>query len=90
MDNGLPRGWELAGVQSRHEGELMRYPNVVGVATGTAARRGADTDEPCIVVYVSKKVPLSELAAPDVLPTSLEGVRVDVVQTGPIQAQGAE
>ena len=90
MDNGLPRGWDIAGVQSRHEVELMHYPNVVGVATGSAVRRGTTTDEPCIVVYVSKKVPVSELAEPDVLPTSIEGVRLDVVETGLIEAQGAD
>ena len=88
MDNGLPRGWEMAAAQSRHEVELMQFPNVVGVATGSAVQGGTGTGEPCIVVYVSKQVPVSDLAEQDVLPRTIEGIRVDVVQTGPLKAQG--
>ena len=87
MDSPLPPGWETADVRARHEAELMRYPNVVGVADGIATRGGKPTGEQSIVVYVSRKVPASELAADAVLPTEIDGVRVDVVEAGLIEAQ---
>jgi hypothetical protein len=80
-------GGRVAEVRARHEAELMRYPNVVGVAEGIATRGGESTGELCIVVYVSTKVPASELAADAVLPRELDGVRVDVVEVGRIEAQ---
>jgi len=90
MDSPLPPGWEAADVRARHEAELMRYPNVVGVADGIATRGGKPTGEQSIVVYVSRKVPASELAADAVLPTEIDGVRVDVVEAGLIEAQGMD
>jgi hypothetical protein len=90
MGAQFPPGWRIADVRARHEAELMRYPNVVGVADGIATRGGEPTGEQSIVVYVSKKVPASELAADAVLPTEIDGVRVDVVETGLIEAQGMD
>jgi hypothetical protein len=90
MDSQLPSGWRIADVRARHEAELMRYPNVVGVADGIATRRGEPTGEQSIVVYVSRKVPAGELAADAVLPTEVDGVRVDVVEAGLIEAQGMD
>ncbi len=90
MDAQFPPGWRVADVRVRHEAELMRYPNVVGVADGIATRGGEPTGEQSIVVYVSRKVPASELAADAVLPTEIDGVRVDVVEAGLIEAQGMD
>src|SRR5262249_25635855 len=36
MESQFPPGWRIADVRARHEAELMRYPNVVGVADGIA------------------------------------------------------
>lgn len=77
----------IAAVQSRHEGRLLRYPNVVGVSAGTRVRAGRPTGEPCLVVYVTAKVPAATLAESDRLPTVLDGVPVDVQQSGAVQAQ---
>jgi hypothetical protein len=76
---------DVAAVQARHERELLRYPNVVGVATGTPTRGGQPTGEPGLLVLVSRKLPASELGPDDLLPREIEGVPVDVVETGPIQ-----
>jgi hypothetical protein len=76
---------DVAAVQARHERELLRYPNVVGVATGTPTRRGKPTAGPGLLVLVSRKVPERELAPEERLPREIEGVPVDVVETGPIE-----
>ena len=75
---------KIAEVQQRHEAELLRYPNVIGVATGIRTRGGKPTGEPCLVVYVERKLPRKRLAAKDVLPSAIEGIPVDVVETGPL------
>jgi hypothetical protein len=77
----------LLDVRTRHEAELMRYPNVVGVADGIRMRDGKPTGEGTIVVYVERKVPRKDLSERELLPTEIEGIPVDVVETGPIGAQ---
>jgi hypothetical protein len=80
-----PEDARIAEVRARHEAELLRYPNVVGLATGMRMRRGAPTDEPCLVVYVERKLPPDQLAAGEQLPAELDGVPIDVVETGRVQ-----
>jgi hypothetical protein len=75
----------IAAVQARHEAELLRYPNVVAVAAGFRTRRGAPTSDPCLVVYVQRKVPARRLAAGERLPKQIEGVPIDVVEVGGIE-----
>jgi hypothetical protein len=81
-----PEELRVAEVRARHEQELLRYPNVVGVAIGSRMRQGAPTGEPCLVVYVERKLPPDQLAEGELLPAEVEGVPVDVVESGPIQA----
>jgi hypothetical protein len=73
-------------VKRRHEAGLLRKANVVAVGVGRRTRGGAFTDEVSIVVSVKKKVPAAQLKPQDVLPAALEGVPVDVVETGEIVA----
>jgi hypothetical protein len=73
-------------VKRRHENELMRKPNVVGVGIGYRTRGGVRTEEVCIVVSVKTKVPESQLKRGELIPASLDGVPVDVVETGEIRA----
>jgi hypothetical protein len=75
----------VTAVKTRHETELLRYPNVVGVATGMRTKQGSPTGEYCLVVYVTKKVPKSELRTEEILPRALDGIPVDVVETGEIR-----
>jgi hypothetical protein len=72
----------LAEAQQRYQDKLLRYPNVVGVAPGIRSRKGKPTGEACLVVYVSRKVPRKELKQGQVLPRTLDGIPVDVVETG--------
>ena len=73
-------------VLARHEAELLRYPNVVAVAQGIRTKGGKPTGEPCITVYVEKKIPLSKLDKSAILPSDIEGIPVDVVEIGKVEA----
>lgn len=73
-------------VQARYADDLMRKPHVVGVAVGYASRGGARTPEIGVVVMVDQKVPTAQLAPEDVIPGELDGVRVDVQETGVFSA----
>jgi hypothetical protein len=73
-------------VKRRHETELLRHPNVVAVGVGFRTRAGQATGEVCIVVSVTRKQPAAHLKRGEALPASLEGVPIDVVETGVIRA----
>jgi hypothetical protein len=74
-------------VKRRHEAELLRKPNVVAVGIGYRTRGGQRAEEICIVVSVKAKVPPARLKRGEALPASIEGVPIDVVETGVIRAQ---
>ena len=75
----------LSEIQVLYIDELMAKENVVGVGIGLAKEEDEFTEELAIVVMVEKKVPIEDLAEEDIIPSELEGVRVDVQETGPIQ-----
>jgi len=77
---------KLTDIQVRYAEKLMEKPNVVGVGIGMAKVGDEYTDEPALVVMVEKKVPPEELAPEDAIPHHIEGVRVDVQETGAFQA----
>jgi len=74
-------------VKRRHENELLRKPNVVAVGVGFRSRAGQFSSEICIVVSVTHKLPATQLKSGEAVPASLEGVPIDVVETGVIRAQ---
>lgn len=78
----------LRRVKEAHEEQLLRKRNVVGVGIGFRERAGRLSDEPVIVVSVSRKVPSHMLDPGDVIPRELEGVRVDVQPIGEPRASG--
>lgn len=61
---------------------LMRKANVVGVGVGFRLRHGARTKEVVLVVMVDGKVPMDDLRAADQIPGEIDGVPVDVQETG--------
>jgi len=65
---------------------LMGLRNVVGVGVGYKVRADVQTDEPCLAVSVTEKVPASQLPPGDLVPPAVEGVSTDVVRTGRIYA----
>jgi hypothetical protein len=60
----------------RHADSLMRIPGVVGTAEGSCAGR------PCVLVLVERLTPALQKAIPPVL----EGIPVEVRETGRIRA----
>ena len=67
---------DIEAVRRRHVDELMRLPNVTGVAIGERNGR------PIIQVLVVRKIPLAKLRREEVVPKTLEGWETDVVEIG--------
>lgn len=78
---------QAMAVKARHEARLMQKANVVGVGVGFRERDGKLTDEIALVVNVTRKLPRNQLAPEDLIPNEIDGVPVDVYETGEIQAQ---
>lgn len=74
-------------VKKRHEDALMRLPGVVGVGVGLRRRDRFYTDEVAIVVMVTRKLPPNALPPAEVLPREIEGIPVDVVESGTLTAE---
>ncbi len=66
---------DIEDVKARHESWLMDIPSVVGVGIGECDKI------PCIQVYLEKETPESKS-----IPKQLEGFKVDIEITGPIEA----
>jgi hypothetical protein len=73
-------------VKARHTERLMSLPGVIGVGVGLRQRSGQIADEVVIVVTVRRKLEPGGLSPAELLPTELEGVPVDVQETGEIKA----
>jgi hypothetical protein len=86
---GLEAG-SRAAIRAKHEARLLAYPNVVGLTEGTRMRRGKLTNEPVITVLVSRKVPRKSLTKASLLPSHIDGIPIDVVEVGPIEALESE
>src|SRR5690349_8385523 len=56
--------------------------NVMGVGLGPKIVNGAPTEETAVRFYVEKKVPPAALLEANLLPSEIEGVPTDVIQTG--------
>ncbi len=77
---------KVKAVKRAYEKELMAKANVVGVGVGLREKGGVRTKSVALVVMVSQKLPRSQLAAKDVIPSQIEGVPVDVQEVGEIRA----
>jgi len=65
-------------VKKRYSAEIIALPNVTGISTGRDVREGRETDEFVIVVHVSRKVPLRDLADHERIADEYDGVRAQV------------
>jgi hypothetical protein len=64
-------------VLERHTARLMSLPGVVGTAEGQCAGK------PCILVLVERLTPALRQA----IPSELDGVRVEIRETGRVEAR---
>ncbi len=64
---------------------LMKKPNVIGVGIGHRQKEGQQTGDEAIVVFVDKKIPSRELSEGALVPHSLNGQLVDVIEIGEIR-----
>lgn len=77
---------DVLAAHRKHEKNLRQQPNVIGVGCGYKIKNGVQTNELCVVVAVTKKIPPSRLAAQQVVPMTVEGVTTDVIEIGVIRA----
>ena len=73
-------------VKGAHVESLLAKSNVVGVGLGYKISQGVNTGELGLVVSVTRKATPSALAAKDMVPRVLDGVKTDVVETGVLRA----
>ena len=81
-----PQMAQVSDIQARYSEMLMQKAHVIGVGVGLCKQNGEYTDEFCLVVLVDQKVPADQLAPQDLVPREIEGVRVDVQETGTFAA----
>lgn len=72
-----------------HGAQLMQKPNVIGVGIGFRQVAGELTEERCLVVMVSQKLPEAQVSAEDAIPTEIDGAPVDVQEMGNFTAFNA-
>jgi len=77
---------QVSRVKGAHVYNLLNKRNVVGVGLGYKFSQGASTGELSLVVSVTHKVDASALAAEDMVPRALDGVKTDVVEMGVLRA----
>ncbi len=82
-----PMQAQAAQAQAAHEDNLLAKNGVVGVGVGYKESNGVLTDEVAVIVLVQEKHPLTALAAEDVIPKELEGMKTDVIEVGYLRAQ---
>jgi len=79
--------WDGAwAAREHHEASLFDRANVVGIAIGSKVVGGRDTGEPCVTVYVERKLTESVMRRGDIVPKEVDGIRTDVVETGRFRA----
>ena len=84
--NATDQTKRIAARQSRYDSYLMALPNVVGTAIGYRQRGGAQTKELCLVVMVRRKCAPADLPADEIVPRELDGIPLDVIETGGFSA----
>ena len=70
----------IEDVQRKHEEHLLQLPNVIGSGTGEKGGK------PVIKIFVTHRVPESNLQPEDVAPKTLDGYQTDVEEIGVVTA----
>jgi hypothetical protein len=72
---------KIESAKTKHEDRLMQLPNVTGVGIGEK------NGKKVIKVFVTHKVPESDLRSEEIIPKTLDGCGTDVEEIGVITAQ---
>lgn len=72
-------------ISNKCRGRLLQKPNVIGVGSGYREKGGKKTDEKAIIVFVTKKVAPHRLNGEAIVPRTLQGQRVDVMEIGEVR-----
>ncbi len=70
----------------QHADTLLSRQNVVACGVGFKESEGQWSDEPCVVVSVTHKVPKAQLSPDDLVPQVLGAVKTDVQEMGTFRA----
>ena len=76
----------IRSVLKENRFELLARSNVVATGIGYKITKGEKRPTLSIVCSVIKKLPASSLSARDMVPTTVNNIPTDVVETGPIRA----
>ncbi len=71
----------IEDVRAKHEEQLMQMPNVAGVGIGEKAGKAV------IKVFVTHKVPKTDLQPQDIVPKMLDGWETDIEEIGAVTQQ---
>lgn len=63
--------------------------NIIGMGAGEKLKGGKATTEHAVRVYVARKLPLERLSPDERIPTEVDGIPTDVVETGVMRACSA-
>ena len=66
----------------QHCFHLLVHPDVVGVGVGIKSIENSETGQPCLKIYVAKKLPLSKLDSAQILPNRIDDIATDIVEFG--------
>ena len=70
-------------VLTRHLEELKARKGYLNSNIGNKIKNGVDTEVKSIIIYVKKKLPCTEMAEEECIPTEIEGVPTDIVELNP-------
>ena len=76
---------DVRKVKEKYEKELMGKSGVIGGGIGYQYVDGKKTDDLCIICYVKKKKSEEKLKKKDLIPEQIEGILIDVVESGEIR-----
>ncbi len=76
----------ITEAQDKHEAELLKLKNVVGVAVSLKMTKGKLTEEYSLTILVEEKLAKTKVSKKSLVPSELDGVPTDVIEVGKIEA----
>ncbi|MGI9068600.1 MAG: hypothetical protein ACR2HX_19630 [Pyrinomonadaceae bacterium] len=80
----------ICAVKENAQGRLLAIPGVHSVGLGAKYVGDQRTREPAIMVFVTRKKPVAELLPHEIIPTEIDGVKTDVIESTPPSLMAAD